>query len=214
MYDVYLCLMLRILKHLFPLFVVQFFTWLALFSLWIYATPVFTHYLFKSTDSESPAFQKGVIWVGIYFAFYSCLAACLAFSIPRLLKYTSKERLHAFALLIGAIGLLLIYFIRDQYLMFLSFFFIGIAWSSISTLTYRIVGDAAPENKEVMYFSVFNFSVVIPQVTAAFLLGYINENYFNGKTINIILLGACSMFLAGLIMFLLKPNSPAEEKSK
>ena len=206
--------MLRIIKHLFPLFIVQFFTWLALFSLWIYATPVFTRYLFNSTDTESPAFQKGVIWVGIYFAFYSSLAACLAFGIPRLLKYITKELLHAYALLTGALGLLLIYFIRDQYLMFLSFIFIGIAWSSISNLTYRIVGDAAPENKEPMYFAVFNFSVVIPQVIAAFLLGYINEHYFQGKTINIILLGACSMLVAGLIMFFLKPNPPAEAQDE
>ena len=206
--------MLRILKHLFPLFVVQFFTWLALFSLWIYATPVFTRYLFHSTDSESPEFQRGVIWVGIYFAFYSFLAACLAFLIPRLLKHITKERLHAFALLTGAVGLLLINFIHDQYLMFLSFIFIGIAWSSISTLTYRIAGDAAPENREVLYFSVFNFSVVIPQVTAAFLLGYINEHFFHGRTINIILLGACSMALAGFIMFLLKPNPSTEELQK
>ena len=206
--------MLRIIKHLLPLFVVQFFTWLALFALWIYATPVITRYIFNSTDAESPAFENGITWVGICFAFYATLAAFLAFFIPRLLKYISKERLHAIALLIGGIGLMLIFFIRNQYLLLVSFAFIGIAWSSISTLTYRIVGDTAPENKEVIYFSVFNFSVVIPQVTAAFLLGYINENYFNGKTINIILLGACSMFLAGLIMFLLKPNSPAEEQSK
>ena len=97
--------MLRIIKHLLPLFVVQFFTWLALFALWIYATPVITRYIFNSTDAESPAFENGITWVGICFAFYATLAAFLAFFIPRLLKYISKERLHAIALLIGGIYL-------------------------------------------------------------------------------------------------------------
>ena len=177
---------------------------MALFALWIYATPVITRYLFKSTDSESPAFENGITWVGIYFAFYTTLAACLAFFIPKLLKYTRKERLHALALLAGSFGLLLICFIKNQYLMFASFAFIGIAWSSISNIPYSIISDTTPEDKLVSYFAVFNFSVVIPQVTAAFLLGYINKHLFGGETVNIILLGACSMFLAGMIMLFIR----------
>ena len=199
--------MLRIIKHLLPLFIVQFFTWLALFALWIYATPVITRYIFKSTDAGSPAFENGITWVGICFAFYTTLAAFLAFFIPKLLKHTSKERLHAIALLIGGIGLMLIFFIRNQYLLLVSFAFIGIAWSSISNVPYSMVSEAAPENKMVAYFAVFNFSVVIPQITAAFLLSYINKHFFAGETINIILLGACSMLLAGVIMLFIKKET-------
>ncbi len=196
--------MIRIIKHLLPLFVVQFFTWLALFALWIYATPVITRYIFNSTDAESPSFENGITWVGICFAFYATLAAFIAFFIPKLLKYISKERLHAVALLIGGIGLMLIGVIKNQYVLLVSFAFIGIAWSSISNTPYRIISDIAPENKMTTYFTIFNFSVVIPQITAAFLLGYINKHFFAGETINIILLGACSMFLSGLLMLFIK----------
>lgn len=196
--------MIRTIKSLLPLFIVQFFTWLALFALWIYATPVITRYIFLSTDSESTAFENGVTWVGICFAFYATLAAFIAFFIPKILRYTTKERLHAIALLIGSIGLMLIWFIKNKYLLLVSFAFIGIAWSSISNVPYSIISDNAPENKMTTYFTVFNFSVVIPQVTAAFLLGYINKHFFSGETIDIILLGACSMFLAGLIMLSIK----------
>lgn len=199
--------MIRIIKSLLPLFVVQFFTWLALFALWIYSTPVITRYIFNSTDSESPAFENAVTWVGIYFAFYATLAAFIAFFIPKLLKYATKEKLHAIALLIGSIGLMLIGFIRNQYFLLVSFAFIGIAWSSISNVPYSIISDNAPENKMTAYFTVFNFSVVIPQVTAAFLLGYINKHFFSGETIDIILLGASSMFLAGLIMLFIKTKN-------
>jgi maltose/moltooligosaccharide transporter len=196
--------MIRIIKSLLPLFVVQFFTWLALFSLWIYSTAVITRYIFHSTDSESPAFENGVTWVGICFAFYATLAALLAFFIPKLLKYTTKERLHSIALLIGSIGLGLVGFIKNQYLLLIAFAFIGIAWSSISNVPYSIVGDKAPEREMATYFTIFNFSIVIPQITAAFLLGYINKHFFAGETIDIILLGACSMFLAGVTMLFTK----------
>lgn len=202
--------MIKIFKHLLPLFVVQFFTWLALFALWIYATPVITRYIFNTTDAESSAFENGTTWVGICFAFYSTLAAFLAFMIPKLLQHISKQRLHAFALLIGGIGLLLLFFIKEKYLLFLSFSFIGIAWSSIGNVPYDIIGSIAPEEKMVTYFAVFNFSIVIPQVTAAFLLGYINKHFFRGETIYIMLIGALSMLLAGIIMFFVTTSAASE----
>ena len=196
--------MIRIIKHLLPLFVVQFFTWLALFALWIYAVPVITRYIFNSTDAESAAFENGVFWVGMCFAFYATLAAFLAFLIPKMLQYITKEKLHAIALLVGGIGLMLIVFIKSRYLLPVCFVFIGIAWSSISNMPYKIISDIAPEDKMTAYFTVFNFSVVIPQVTAAFLLGYLNKYFFAGETIYVILVGACSMLLAGVLMFFVK----------
>ena len=199
--------MIKIIKHLLPLFVVQFFTWLALFALWIYATPVITRYVFNSTDAESPAFENGVTWVGICFAFYSTLAAFLAFAIPKILRHISKERLHAFALLMGSMGLLLLFVVKEKYLLLFSFSFIGVAWSSIGNIPYSIISSIAPEQKMVTYFAVFNFSVVIPQVTAAFLLGYINKHFFNGETIYIMLVGGFSMLLAGIIMLFIKTKS-------
>ncbi len=202
--------MIKIFKQLLPLFVVQFFTWLALFALWIYATPVITRYIFNTTDAESTAFENGTTWVGICFAFYSTLAAFLVFTIPKILRYISKQRLHAFALLIGSIGLLLLFLIKEKYFLLVSFSFIGIAWSSISNVPYTIISSIATEEKMVTYFAVFNFSVVIPQVTAAFLLGYINKHFFKGETIYIMLVGGCSMLLAGIIMFFIKEKSAGQ----
>ncbi|MEP6711350.1 MAG: MFS transporter [Ferruginibacter sp.] len=202
--------MIKIVKHLLPLFIVQFFTWLGLFALWIYATPVITRYIFNTTNAESPLFESGTTWVGICFAFYSTLAALLAFIIPRLLKTITKERLHAFALLAGGMGLLLIFFIKNKYGLLFSFAFIGIAWSSISTVPYSIISSIAPEEKMTNYFAIFNFSVVIPQITAAFLFGSINSHFLKGQTIYIMLLGGCCMLIAGTIMFFVKYLSQHE----
>ncbi|MBS1669094.1 MAG: MFS transporter [Bacteroidetes bacterium] len=193
--------MLKIFRHLFPLFIVQFFTWLGLFALWIYSTPVITRYIFHTSDSESADFEKGTTWVGICFAFYATLGALLVFMIPVLSKKISIGKLHAYALLAGAIGLSMIYFIQNKYLLFFSFAFIGIAWSSIGNIPYELIGHIAPEEKMTTYFAVFNFSVVIPQVTAAFLLSYANRVLFKNETIDIMLLGGGSMLIASVCMF-------------
>ncbi len=193
--------MLKIFKHLLPLFAVQFFTWLGLFSLWIYATPVITKYIFNTTDSESAAFENGTTWVGICFAFYSLLAAILAFYLPLLQKKVAIQKLHAMALFVGSIGLLSMYFITDKYLLLFSFVFIGIAWSSISTVPYSLVSSIAPDEKMTKYFAVFNFSVVVPQVTAAFLLGYLNKHVFKGETLLVICSGGLSLLVAAVLMF-------------
>jgi len=104
--------------------------------------------------------------------------------------------------------MLLIFFIKNKYLLFFSFAFIGIAWSSIGNIPYALISAMAPEEKMVSYFAVFNFSVVIPQVTAAFLLGFISSHFFKGENIYIMLLGGCSMLLAGLLMFFIR-TAPA-----
>lgn len=200
-------MILKAVKKLFPLFVVQFFTWFALFALWIYATPVVTKYFFNTTDSESINFENGIQWVSACFALYTTLAAFLTFLIPRLLKYISKEHLHAIGLIIGSIGLLLIFILRNKWSLMLSFTFIGIAWSSIGNIPYRIVGGFEEEETNIMtFFAVFNFSVVLPQIVASYLLNFINKYFFHGETIYIMLVGSLSMFISGMLMFVFYPS--------
>ena len=116
-------------------------------------------------------------------------------------KKISIGKLHAYALLAVAIGLSMIYFIQNKYLLFFSFAFIGIAWSSIGNIPYELIGHIAPEEKMTTYFALFNFSVVIPQVTAAFLLSYANRVLFKNETIDIMLMGGGCMLIASICMF-------------
>ena len=187
------------------LFVVQFFTWIGLFSLWIYALPVVSRHIFKTVDSESPDFEKSVSWVGYCFAFYSVLAACLAFLIPRLSTKLSIYRLHALALVIGSVGFLLIYVVQNKWLLFIPFIFIAIGWSSISNIPYRMVSEVVEDEKITFYMSFFSFSVVIPQVFAAILLGLITRYLFAGDSMYTILTGGLCMLIAGSVMFFIKP---------
>lgn len=196
-----------VIKTLYPLFIVQFFTWLGMFSLWIYCTPVITKYVLGNTGK---ALDESVFWVGLYFAFYNMLAAFLAFQLPRFIKMANAQIVHGVALILGSVGFSLIYFFKNRYLLFISFAFIAIAWSSIANVPYDMVGNVAPEDKMALYFKIFNFSVVIPQVVAAFLLGWLNNAVFHGESSLIILTGAANMLVAGVLIFFYKQPSKNE----
>ena len=98
---------------------------------------------------------------------------------------------------------MLFHFFIHYYMLLIAFSFIGIAWAAISTRPYNIISSIAPEDKMTAYFAIFNFSVVIPQVTAAFLLGYLNRHCFAGETVYVILTGGISMLVAAVIMFVI-----------
>ena len=185
------------------LFIVQFFTWFGLFALWIYATPVITKYVFKAIDSSTKQFESGISWVGYCFAFYSLFAAFFAFFLPGIFKKTGKCRLHAIVLLIGSVGFILLFFVANRWLLFFPFLLIGIAWSGISNIPYRIVGEMALEETD-FYFGIFSFSVVIPQITAAAILGVMTKYIFKGETNYAILCGGVSMLIASIIMFFVR----------
>lgn len=189
-------------RFLLPWFVVQFFTWLALFAMWIYTTPFVVTYIFPSSSEQSPAYAQAIKWVGICFAFYSLLAALLAFTLPRITARFSVGKVHAMALLFGSLGLLVIYFVKSPYTLLLGFGFIGIAWSSISNLPYVAVSNRSPEDKMSFYMGVFNFSIVIPQVTAAFLLSWLIATFFRGETKYTMLIGSGSMLIAAIICWI------------
>ena len=195
-------------KKLFPLFLVQFFTWLGLFSLWIYTTPVITKYFFSTGPSADLDFENGTKWVGICFALYSILGASLTFTLHKILKRNSKYAVHAIALFCGALGLMSMGFIHSKYVLLLSFIFIGIAWSSISTTPYLLVGEIAPDEENEKYYSVFNFSTAIPQAVAAFLLAFMTKKYFHGEMIDTIFAGGVFMLIGAVISLMIYCNEP------
>jgi maltose/moltooligosaccharide transporter len=186
-------------KKLLPLFLVQFFTWLGLFSLWIYATPVVSKCFFDAHHNGNIDFEQGTKWVGICFALYSILGASLTFALHKILKKKSKYAVHSIALLLGGLGLISFNFVPSKYLLLLSFVLVGIAWSSISTTPYLLVSEIATDGEQEKYFSVFNFSTVIPQAIAAFLFAYITKDFFHGEMIKTILMGGVFMIIAASI---------------
>jgi maltose/moltooligosaccharide transporter len=183
-------------KTMIQLAVVQFFSWFALFAMWIYTTPAVTSHVYGTSDTTSALYNEGANWVGGLFGIYNGFAAVLAFLLPLLARYTSRKVTHALALVIGGIGLASFYMIRDPNLLILSMIGVGVAWASILSMPYAILTGALPAEKMGTYMGIFNFFIVIPQILAASILGFMMNHLFNGQAIMALLIGGASMVVA------------------
>ena len=189
---------------------VQFFSWFALFSMWIYTTLAVTQHIYKTIDTTSDAYNTGANQVGEMFANYNLIAAIAAFLLPILAKYTSRKFTHFVALVCGGLGLISIYFITDPTtfsMEWLPMIGVGIAWASILSIPYAMLSGALPSNKMGYYMGVFNFFIVIPQLVAASILGFLVKKYFNSEPIYALLIGGASMILAGIISLTINDES-------
>jgi maltose/moltooligosaccharide transporter len=178
---------------------VQFFSWFALFSMWIYTTPVVTKYFFNATDSTGQAYNDGADWVNFLFAVYNGVAALTALILPVVAKYTSRKITHLLALTLGGLGLVSFYFLQNPNLLVLSMIGVGISWASILSIPYAMLSGSLPSEKMGYYMGVFNFFIVIPQIIAGTVLGFLLNNAFNGEEIYILITGGISMMISGLL---------------
>jgi len=181
---------------------VQFFSWFALFSMWIYTTGAVTEHIYKTTDTTSEAYNIGANQVGEMFANYNIIAAAVAFLLPLLAKITSRKFTHFLALVIGGFGLMSLYFINNPTaftIEWLPMIGVGIAWASILSVPYAMLSQALPAQKMGYYMGVFNFFIVIPQLVAASILGFLVSKFFDNQPIYALLVGGGSMILAGIL---------------
>lgn len=183
---------------------VQFFSWFALFSMWIYTTSAVTSHIYLTTDTTSVLYNDGADWVGILFAVYNGFAAVVAFLLPVLAKLTNRKMTHMISLIAGGIGLISIYFINNPSILILSMFGVGLAWASILAMPYAILTGSLPVNKMGIYMGIFNFFIVIPQILAATILGLMVKNLFNGETVFALITGGVSMFIAAALVLLVR----------
>jgi maltose/moltooligosaccharide transporter len=178
---------------------VQFFSWFALFSMWIYTTPAVTSYIYHSTDPTSTAYNEGANLVGNLFGGYNGIAAIAAIFLPVLARYTSRRVTHLMALMCGGLGLISIYFISDPAMLWVSMIGVGIAWASILSVPYAMLSGSLPAEKMGYYMGVFNFFIVIPQIVAGTVLGFLLNKFFDGQSIYILVTGGISLIIAGFL---------------
>lgn len=178
---------------------VQFFSWFALFSMWIYTTQAVTQHMFHTTDTKSKIYNDAADWITVLFAVYNGIAAAVAFLLPVIAKKVGVRATHLLALCAGGVGLISIYFIGSKEMLILPMLGVGIAWASILSMPYAMLSGALPAAKMGYYMGVFNFFVVIPQIVAATILGFIIKQFFNSEPIYALIIGGVSMIFAGLL---------------
>jgi len=179
---------------------VQFFSWLALFSMWIYTTAAVAQVHFGARDPQSAAFNHAANWVGVLFAAYNGFAALAAAVIPFMVRRLGLRWSHLVNVWLGAAGLLSFLVIREPHWLLLSMVGMGFAWASVLSLPYALLSDSLPAQKMGLYMGVFNFFIVIPQLVAATVLGFLLHAVFGGAPIYALALGGVSFLVAGLLV--------------
>ena len=184
-------------KAMRQLAVVQFFTWFALFCMWIYFVPAVATKVFGGVPG-SPAYQRGNEWGGVCFSVYNGTAFVFAFVLLALVRKFSARSIHRVCLITGGVGLILAFVLRQQYALVFSMLLVGVAWASILSMPYAMLSNAIPAAKMGFYMGVFNFFIVLPQILASAGLGLLMKKLLGDNPMNAILLGGCSMLVAGL----------------
>ena len=192
--------------------VVQFFSWFALFAMWIYTTPAVAQRHFGASDAQSVAYNQGADWVGVLFAAYNGFAMLAALAIAPLARRFGLRRTHMFNLGLGALGLLGMGLLRDPYWLLLPMLGVGFAWASILSLPYALLADCLPAHKMGVYMGIFNIFIVLPQLVAATVLGFLLTTFFGGAPIHALNLGGASLLLAALCMLRVRElHAPAHD---
>ena len=196
-------------KKMQRLAVVQFFTWFALFALFIFNTPAITAHVYGTTDPNSEVYNQAGNWIGVCFAVWNGMAAIMGFLLPSIANAISRKTTHMVCLVIGALGFFSIYFVptpeagQDSMALLGSFALMGIAWGSILSMPYAMLSTGVPAKKMGMYMGVFNFFICFPQILASVgLLNWLTDVGFGSAIEAGASRGLYAMMIGGILMLI------------
>jgi maltose/moltooligosaccharide transporter len=178
---------------------VQFFSWVALFCMWIYAAPAVAQEFFATTDARSEDYGRAVVWWNVLGAVYNGVAALAAMAIPLMVRRFGLKTSHFINLSLGAAGLVSFALIHDSKWLIASMIGVGFAWGSILSLPYALLAGSVPSRKMGVYMGIFNFFIVIPQIVATSSLGSVLKHLFDGRPLYVLVMGGASFLIAGVL---------------
>lgn len=184
--------------------IVQFFSWFALFSMWVFTTPAVAVHIYGTdiNDTTSELYQDAGNWVGIIFGVYNLVAAVYALLLPAIAKKIGRKLTHSVSLLLGGISLMSIYLIQDPKMLLVPMIGIGIAWGSILAMPYAILAGSLPAKKMGIYMGIFNFFITIPQILNGIIGGPIVKRFYESQAIYaIVFAGICLLIAAASVVF-------------
>ena len=200
LWDV-LKLVFHLPRRMWELGLVQFFTWIGMFSLWVYFSPAVVKNIFHAA-AGSPAMDDAVAWSGFCFAAYNAVAFVFSFVLLSATKFTGPKLMHILCLAVGGLGLATVPLATDKYHLLTAMTAVGIAWASILSMPYAMLAPALPKEKIGVMMGMFNLFIVIPQIIASSLLGFVLKRFLHSEPMNALVLGGASRGLAALLTLL------------
>ncbi len=178
---------------------VQIFTWLGLFCMWLYFSVAVARNVFGAEDEKSPLYQQGVEWAGVCFGMYSAVTFAFSFFLPGLANKLGRKNTHSVCLICGALGLLSVGVIHEPKLLLLSMVGVGIAWASILSMPYAMLAGSLPPEKTGVYMGIFNFFIVLPEIVASLVFGWVMSHLLGGNRLAAVLAGGVFLLVAAAL---------------
>lgn len=202
----------KIPKVMYQLLLVQFFSWFALFSMWVYTVPAIAQHFYHTTDVNSLEYQKAGNWVGILFGIYNGVSAVIALLLPKVAKKIGRRATHAVSLTLGGISFLSFAFIKDPDMLVIPMVGVGIAWGSILAMPYAMLANSIPPKKMGMFMGLFNMSITIPQIVNGIFGGLILRYAFHDDPMKSILMAGVLMILGAGATFFVRDKLDLKRK--
>lgn len=179
---------------------VQFFSWFALFGMWVFTTDaIATHIMgLPIEDRSSDAYREAQSWTGVIFGVYNLVSAIYALCLPAIANVIGRKKTHAVSLLIGGIGLISFFFAPNKEFLIFSMSCVGIAWASILAMPYVILSGSIPAGKMGVYMGIFNFFITIPQILNGIVGGPMVKNIYNNQPVYAIIMAGVFMLLGAI----------------
>lgn len=210
----------RMPKTMKQLGLVQFFSWFALFSMWVFTTDAVATHVYGLTGdyTKDVMYNEAGNKVSSAFGVYNFVAMIYALFLPLVARFIGRKWTHAVSLLAGGLGLISIYFIDSPGMLNVSMVGVGLAWASILAMPYVILSSSIPPGKLGIYMGIFNFFITLPQIINGFFGGMIVKHLYNGQPIYAIVLAGVFMICAAIsVIFVYDPAAirfkPAQQTS-
>ena len=184
---------------------VQFFCWAAFLYMWTYTNGAIADTVWGTTDVKSEGYQTAGNWVGILFAIQSVGSVLWALVIP---KFKNIKTAYMVSLLAGAAGFASVFFIHDQYLLFVSFLLIGVAWAAMLAVPFTLLTNSLSGEHIGTYLGLFNGTICLPQIVAAACGGLLLK-VVGGAQVNMFLVAGALLVLGAASVYFVKTGKKA-----
>ncbi len=179
---------------------VQFFCWAAFLYMWTYTNGAIADTVWGTSDVKSAGYQEAGNWVGILFGIQSVGSVLWALVIP---KFKNIKTAYVISLLIGAVGFASVFFIHDQYLLFVSFLLIGVAWAAMLAVPFTLLTNSLSGDHIGTYLGLFNGTICLPQIVAAACGGLLLK-VVGGAQVNMFIVAAVLLVLGAVAVRFVK----------
>lgn len=165
-------------------------------------------------NPATPQYQSAGDWNGLLLAIQGIAAVLWAILLG---GFKQRRLAYSLSLLIGALGFISVFFVHNQYVLFVSYAMMGCAWAAILAMPFTILTNALSGGNIGTYLGLFNCTITIPQIVAALCGGMILHCFpaaANGAplTVGMLVVSGILLLLGAACVWIIKETYGSQAK--